>query len=105
TLDRQSGLAWCARNDAMTERGKTQFPKCDLEEENRLLRLEIERLKQILAAHAMPTASALINCPTTPPVILQQPKDRQERAKQRIALFRSLFRGREDVYARRWTSA
>jgi hypothetical protein len=30
------------------------------------------------------------------------PFDKQERAKQRIALFRSLFRGREDVYARRW---
>ena len=28
--------------------------------------------------------------------------DKQERARKRIALFRSLFRGREDVYARRW---
>ncbi len=28
--------------------------------------------------------------------------ERQERARRRIALFRSLFRGREDVYARRW---
>ena len=38
-------------------------------------------------------------------MVLQQAEDRQERAKQRIALFRSLFRGREDVYAKRWTSA
>jgi hypothetical protein len=28
--------------------------------------------------------------------------DNEERARKRIALFRSLFRGREDVYARRW---
>jgi hypothetical protein len=28
--------------------------------------------------------------------------DNQERARKRIALFRGLFRGREDVYARRW---
>ena len=28
--------------------------------------------------------------------------DREERARRRITLFRSLFRGREDVYARRW---
>ena len=68
--------------------------------------MEIERLKKILAADGVPTASALIHYPTTPlPVVLQQPEDRQERAKQRIALFRSLFRGREDVYAKRWTSA
>jgi hypothetical protein len=31
--------------------------------------------------------------------------DKQERARRRIALFRNLFRGREDVYARRWESA
>ena len=89
----------------MTESGKTLFPKRGLEEENQLLRFEAECLKQILATHGLPTASALINCPTAPPVLLQQPEDRQERGKQRIALFRSLFRGRTDVYAKRWTSA
>ena len=31
--------------------------------------------------------------------------DKEERARQRIALFRSLFRGKEDVYARRWENA
>jgi len=31
--------------------------------------------------------------------------DKEERARQRVALFRSLFRGREDVYARRWENA
>ena len=28
--------------------------------------------------------------------------DKEQRARKRIALFRSLFRGREDLYARRW---
>jgi len=45
----------------MTESGKTQFPKRGLEEENQLLRLEVERLKQILATHGLSAASALIN--------------------------------------------
>jgi hypothetical protein len=31
--------------------------------------------------------------------------DKKERAKRRIALFRTLFRGREDVFARRWENA
>jgi hypothetical protein len=29
-------------------------------------------------------------------------ESKEGRARKRIALFRSLFRGREDVYARRW---
>src|SRR6185437_8655592 len=33
------------------------------------------------------------------------PVDKEERARKRIALFRSLFRGREDIYARRWENA
>src|SRR5437016_10708904 len=33
------------------------------------------------------------------------PVDKEERARKRIALFRTLFRGREDVYARRWENA
>jgi hypothetical protein len=32
------------------------------------------------------------------------PEERKERAQKRIALFRGLFRGRQDVYARRWES-
>lgn len=78
----------------------------DLEEENRTLRAEIDRLRRILAANGLPSASMLEskrepNLQAVPP----QREDRQERAKQRIALFRSLFHGREDVYAKRWTSA
>jgi regulator of replication initiation timing len=62
----------------MTEGGNTLFTKLDLEEENRLLRVEVERLKQRLAAHGLPTASVLIHYPTTPLVVIQQPEDRQD---------------------------
>src|ERR1700738_2385118 len=42
------------------------------------------------------------NPPPTKTVETTAPVDKEERARRRIALFRSLFRGREDVYARRW---
>jgi len=82
------------------------IPLPNLEEENQALRAEIERLRKILAANGLTSPATLTNQHSfNPPVVLQQPEDRQERAKQRIALFRSLFRGRDDVYAKRWTSA
>lgn len=78
----------------------------DLEEENKALRAEIERLRKILEALGSTSASALGNQhDDNRPTITKHLEDRQERAKRRIALFRSLFHGREDVYARRWTSA
>jgi hypothetical protein len=40
--------------------------------------------------------------PPTKPVETAPPVDKEERARQRITLVRMLFRGREDVYARRW---
>jgi hypothetical protein len=45
------------------------------------------------------------NPPPIETVGTAQPMDKEERARKRIALFRSLFRGREDVYARRWEKA
>ena len=64
----------------MTKNEQTLLPKCDLEEENQLLRMEIDRLKKILAAHGLHTASALTNQEgTVPPVVLQQPENRQAR--------------------------
>ncbi|MEP6960489.1 MAG: hypothetical protein ABI995_00315 [Acidobacteriota bacterium] len=42
------------------------------------------------------------NPPPTKLVETASPMDNKERARKRIALFRSLFRGREDVYARGW---
>ena len=92
--------------DAEAEGVQMLFPGCDLEEENKALRAEIERLRKVLAANGLTSASALIKqCNCDLPVVTRRPEDRQERAKQRIALFRSLFHGREDVYARRWTNA
>ena len=80
--------------------------KRDLEGENRALRAEIDRLRRILAANGLPSASALANTlETNPKATLGQREDREVRAKHRIALFRNLFRGREDVYAKRWTRA
>ncbi len=71
--------------------------------ENQRLREENARLRRLLAAHGIPV-------PLLPPddalpvqTIEPMPVERKEvRARKRIALFRSLFRGREDVYARRW---
>jgi hypothetical protein len=42
------------------------------------------------------------NPPPTKTVEMALPVDKEERARRRTALFRSLFRGRDDVYARRW---
>src|SRR5580765_8542233 len=48
------------------------------------------------------SATAPENPPPTKTIETAAPVDKEERARKRIALFRSLFRGREDVYARRW---
>lgn len=67
------------------------------------LRAENARLRQLLAEHNIPIP---LNQPAKLPAVksVLPLEDRKERAKKRIALFRSLFRGREDVYARRWES-
>src|SRR5260370_206539 len=64
------------------------------DEENQRLREENAKLRRVLAAHGIPVASA--------PAAME---NKEERARKRIALFRSLFRGREDVYARRWENS
>jgi superfamily II DNA or RNA helicase len=78
----------------------------DLEKENRVLRAENEHLRSLLAVHGLSSASTLISKPIAVPTTNSQPAETmQERAKRRIALFMSLFRGREDVYSRRWANA
>lgn len=70
------------------------------------LREENARLRQLLTEHNIPippTEPAMQSC--VKPVEVLSLEERQERARKRIALFRSLFRGREDVYPRRWESA
>jgi hypothetical protein len=78
----------------------------DLEKENRVLRAENEHLRSLLAVHGLSSASTLISKPIGVPTTNSQPAETMhERAKRRIALFMSLFRGREDVYSRRWENA
>src|SRR5438045_5285510 len=87
----------------MAENGSDSLPFEPPELENDRLREENARLRRLLAVHSIPIPQLAQENPvpartdeTEPPV------NREERARRRIALFRSLFRGREDVYARRW---
>ena len=73
------------------------------EEESQRLREENARLRRLLAVHGIPIPQS----PSDDTLPIQTPEpaaveSKEDRARKRIALFRSLFRGREDVYARRW---
>jgi superfamily II DNA or RNA helicase len=74
--------------------------------EGQRLREEVKRLKAILDRYSIPLAEASARAATSerclpaPVDIAQAGKLSDKQAK--IALFRSLFRGREDVYAERW---
>ena len=74
--------------------------------ESRRLREENARLRRLLAEHGIPISATLLDIKA--PVPTGEPLgDRTTvsgKAEQRIGLFRSLFRGREDVYAVRWES-
>jgi superfamily II DNA or RNA helicase len=76
------------------------------EQENIRLREENARLQRLLAVHGIPIPQLALEKP--PPIKTVEsapPEDKDERARKRIALFRSLFRGREDAYAQRWERA
>ena len=101
-------------------------------EENERLKAENRRLKALLESFALRPASSLatppagrqdkstfrsqrLSQPTISPILPETPRDTSEplpvvaedgksSTKEKIALFRSLFRGREDVYAVRWES-
>jgi len=87
----------------MTDNGSGSLPFEPPEQENARLREENARLRRLLSVHSILIPQFE---PEPPPPTKHDetigPLDKQERAKQRIALFRRLFRGREDVYARRW---
>ena len=87
----------------MSENGSDTLPFESLEQENVRLREENARLRRLLAGHSIAIPQL---APESPPsakaVEAVAPIDKEERARKRIELFRSLFRGREDVYARRW---
>jgi superfamily II DNA or RNA helicase len=90
----------------MTEKGSGPLPFESPEQENARLREENARLRRLLAVHGIPIHQlAPANQPPTRTAEMAAPVDKEERARQRIVLFRSLFRGREDVYARRWENA
>jgi hypothetical protein len=90
----------------MTENGSGSLPFEPPEQENVRLREENARLRRLLAVHSIPIPQLPPeNPPPTKTVEPAPPVEKEERARQRIALFRSLFRGREDVYARRWENA
>ena len=87
----------------MTEYDSESLPFEPPEQENTRLRAENARLRRLLAAHGIPIPQlAPDNQPPTTTVEPARLVDKEELARKRIALFRSLFRGREDVYARRW---
>src|SRR5260370_4551543 len=90
----------------MTENGSAPLPFDPPEQENVRLREENARLRRLLAVHSIPIPQLPAeNPPPTKTVEPAPPVDTEERARQRIAMFRSLFRRREDVYSRRWENA
>jgi hypothetical protein len=89
----------------MTENGSGSLQFETREQENGRLREENARLRRILAVHSIPIPQHPPQNPPPAKIVETASKvDKDERAKRRIALFRSLFRGRDDVYARRWDS-
>jgi superfamily II DNA or RNA helicase len=87
----------------MTDNGSESLPFEPPEQENIRLREENARLRRLLAVRSISIPQLPPeNPPAITPVEPARLVDKEERARKRIALFRSLFRGREDVYARRW---
>jgi len=63
------------------------------------LELENQWLRSLLIEHRIALPNTSPDPPTAPP-----PAPSALKTTQKLALFRSLFRGREDVYAQRWES-
>jgi len=90
----------------MSGNGSGSLPFEPPEQEHIRLLDENGRLRRLLTVHGIPIPQlAPEKPPPTKTVETAPPVDKDERARKRIALFRSLFRGREDVYAQRWESA
>lgn len=78
----------------MRDRETDPVPSESTDAECRRLREENARLRQLLTEHKIPLPQTE---PAMPPrVEAFSADDRQEQARKRIALFRSLFRGREE---------
>ena len=89
----------------MPENDSDSLPFEPPEQENIRLREENARLRRLLAVHSISIPRLGPENPPPAKPVETAPVDKEERARKRIALFRSLFRGREDVYARRWENA
>ncbi len=89
----------------MTENDSGSLPFESPEQENARLREENARLRRLLAVHSIAIPQLTPANPPPANTAEMAPVGKEERARKRIALFRSLFRGREDVYARRWENA
>ena len=89
----------------------SEFPNLEASlAEVRRLREENARLRSLLIEHSVriPEIPSTTAVSQTPQTISAAPDVRRSAlgtAEQRIELFRSLFRGRDDVYAIRWESA
>ena len=69
----------------MAEGGQMPFPGRDLEEENKALRVEIERLRKILASNGLTSSSALTHRHNSDlPRVPKQPEDSQERIDMKM---------------------
>ncbi|MGA9966239.1 MAG: hypothetical protein WBQ10_13655, partial [Terriglobales bacterium] len=89
----------------------SEFPNLEasLAEVSRL-REENARLRSLLIEHSaripeIPSTTAVSQTPQTIGAAPDVRRSALGMAEQRIELFRSLFRGRDDVYAIRWESA
>ena len=84
------------------------LPKSDKSqnEHNKLRRLyeENDRLKELRTQHGIAWEESAIHEPAPAPTEAA-PAPAHLTIDDKIALFRRLFRGREDVYLRRWESA
>jgi len=85
----------------MSENGSDALPVEPPEQENTRLREENARLRRIPAAHSIPIPRLAPEYP--PPTKTVEPAPhphKAERARNRVTLLRSVFRGREDIYVR-----
>ena len=80
----------------MTENGSDSLSFEPPEQENIRLREENARLRRLLAAHSISIPQiAPLSPPPAKAAVAAEQIDKEERARKRIALFRSLFCGRE----------
>ena len=82
----------------MSDSWRADDPDQDPDARCERLEREINRLRSLLDLHGIAIPPAELDSPKVPSPISHL------KTPEKIALFRSLFRGRDDVYARRWES-